>query len=88
MTSKMRMLEQGSYSAINEVVPYPDFSISFVSDNGRSVLVECPEERTPQQVIEYVNKSKGGSWMMGIWSGGENPHRNAFGLWVWLLVKG
>lgn len=86
--SKMRMLEQGSYSAITEIVPYPDFKIAFTTQSGRSVLVECPEQRRADEVIEFVQKQKGGSWLMGLWSDGEsNPYQNPLGVWVWLLVR-
>ena len=88
--SKMKMLEQGSYSSINEIVPYPDFQIDFTSTDKRTVIVNCPDNRDMQDVIEFVKRERGGDWMAGLWmseGGDANPFMNGLGLWCYLVRR-
>lgn len=71
--------------------PVPELEIIFTSDNGRSVIVEGVKPLPPHDIVEFVQREKGGKWMFGIWANGEwqrdNPYQNGYGLWDWLLVK-
>jgi len=87
--SKFLDLLQGAQSIIP--APSAELEIIFTSDNERSVIVESAKRLPHYQIVEFVQKQKGGKWMFGIWANGEwqrdNPYQNGYGLWDWLLVK-
>lgn len=78
---------------VNFIVPAPDFAI--VHEYNNDVYIECPERRADHEVIDYVQKQRGGHWLLAIWVNTENgvtifkdnPHQNKRGLWVWILRK-
>jgi hypothetical protein len=75
------------------IVPHPDF---FISHRGlKGVVVECVENKTDNDVIDWLSKQLGGNWVMGIWEvtrDGKidvysNPHKNSHGFWVYLVRR-
>lgn len=90
--SKFRDLLQGNIQGSGFFIqPAPDMEITYTAPNGRSVLVEGTKPFPPHSVVEFVQKEKGGRWMFGIMANGkwqkDNPYKNEYGLWTWLLVK-
>ena len=89
--SKMRMLEQGSYSSIGFITPSPDYSIAHEGSQG--VMIECPAWRTNESVLKWIAAERGGRWKMVEWiiaiDGVEktmpNPHKNSHQLWSYLV---
>ncbi len=91
--TKLQELLNGHHSNINFIAPYPDYFIAHSGTKG--VMVECPEYHDDIDVLEWIRKEKGGSWIMAIWNvtsnGVEetlpNPHQNSHGLWVYLVRR-
>ena len=75
------------------ITPSPDFTISFEGKEG--VMIECPEQRTDNEVLDWIAYQRGGKWIMSIWRvtlGGvervmPNPHMNNRSLWAYLVRK-
>lgn len=78
----------------NYILPAPDIAI--VHYDGTYARVEALEKKKSHEVIDFVQREKGGKWLLAYWrviEGGEeaildNPHQNNQGFWVWLLRKG
>ena len=93
MASKMRILEQGSYSSIGFIVPTPDYSIAHEGNKG--VMIECPVWRSDESVLKWITDERGGKWEKPKWIITElgqekevsNPHKNSHGLWVYLVRR-
>lgn len=91
--SKMQYLLTGGLSSAGFIVPAPDFQISHTGQQG--VMIECPIQRTDNDVLEWIASQRGGHWVMVIWKvtlGGvektmPNPHLNNRSLWAYLVRK-
>lgn len=92
--TKLQDLLNGRFSAgFVDVVPVPDYEV--IHSGAGGVCIQCPTERTQNEVLNWITSEKGGNWIMSIWIKTikdvvevlPNPHQNDKGFWCYLVRK-
>ena len=92
VAARFRRITNTYQHSADIIAPRPDFEI--VHDNG-NVYVQTTDRRNSTEVLEYIQNTNGGKWMVAVWvtledgvtTVKDNPVENEFGF-MWKVVRG